>query len=258
MALLSVLNHISPKGNPLIPNLQMKSEAFLLLVIFSTVPAIPPSPPETSLSSCGPLSHTTIEEPKPGLFQGISLIIPSSSTPPQHWLQNTPGTVGTTGAFLQKAWRNHHQQDSICCCWNQAQPSCGTGMTRGWGALALVLPVLCSDSKCLRCCPKSSLHQSIINFWNQGTFSNQTIHRFSTLNISTSLVVWTFSAVKWVLDEVLGPPSSPAKPTWCFLVSRVYISTLLALPCCCAVIYIRKPCFQQNAFSQMHQVQLHS
>lgn len=95
MALLSVLNHTFPKGNPLIPNLQMKSEAFLLLVKFSTVAAIPPSPPETNHPSCGPLSHTFIEEPKTCLFQGISLSFPA------------PPPSSTLTAKYPRYWRNH-------------------------------------------------------------------------------------------------------------------------------------------------------
>lgn len=77
MALLSVLNHISPKGNPLISNLQMKLEAFLLLLKLSTVPILLPSPPETSHPFCAPLSYISIEKPKTCLFQGISISFPA-------------------------------------------------------------------------------------------------------------------------------------------------------------------------------------
>lgn len=76
MALLSVLNHISPKGHPLISNLQTKLEAFLLLLKLSTVPILLPSPPETSHPFCG---HPFIEEPQTCLFQGISVSIPAPS-----------------------------------------------------------------------------------------------------------------------------------------------------------------------------------
>lgn len=133
---------ISPKGNPLISNLKMKLENFLLLLNLSTVPILPPWPPEIKRSlSVAPLSHTLTEELKPCLFQGISFSLPA---PPP--LLSTdceiPSVVKETSVFFcKKAWRNHHQWKRIGPC--QAKSRCGKAMVRAGGTLALGLRVLC-------------------------------------------------------------------------------------------------------------------
>lgn len=88
---------------------------------------------------------------------------------------------------------------------SRAKPGCGRWVVRGGEPLALVLPVLRFDSKTFRRCLKSGFHQSVIGI--RVPLASKLFIGSFTLNISTSLVVWTFSAVKWVLDEALGLPS---------------------------------------------------
>lgn len=132
MALLSVLKHICPKGHPLISNLQMKLEAFLLLKV-STAPSLPPSPPEISHVFCGPL-RLLLRNPKHEFFRvfpyNSQLVHPSS----------------TLTAKIPQILQEPSKKPPI--------------------------------SKFFRHCLKSSFQQGIINFWNQGTFSTWTIHKF--------------------------------------------------------------------------------
>lgn len=130
-----------PNAIPKFPTLKMKLENLLLLNL-SKVSILPPWPPEIKKGPfCGSSQPHFNWATQTVSFSGYFLLSPSSSTLPQHWLWNTLSSQGDERVFLQKAWRNHHQQKRIGPC--QAKSRCGKAMVRAGGTLALVLLVLC-------------------------------------------------------------------------------------------------------------------